>query len=109
MTVWSIRSKAGSVAIRREPYFTDNLIASTSRISLCMNKLISNMIFHQVDYSLFFFSLPIYMHEGEVLILASQSTWPFKQQVICSIQTGEVVSVHTTERKKHKRNCDSES
>lgn len=91
MTVGNIRSKAGSV---KEPYFIDNLIASTGRILLDMDKHISNMNFHQVEYSLFFFlSLPIYMLEGEVLILGSRSTWPFKQQqVICSIQTSDVVT-----------------
>ena len=112
MTVGNIRLKAGSFTISKEPYFTDNLIASTSRILLCMNKLISNMTFHQVEYSLsFFLSLPIYMPEGVVLILASQSTWPFKQQqVICSVQTSGVVpQSYTTGREKHKRNCDSES
>lgn len=111
MTVWNTRSKAGCFTISKKPYFADNLIASTSRILLCINKIISNMIFHQVEYSFFFLFLPIYMLEGEVLMLASQSTWLSKQQLVtCSIQTSGIVPLsHTKGREKHKRNCDSES
>jgi len=49
MTAGNIRTRAVYVIISKEPYLTDNLIASTN------NCIIGNMIFHQVEYSLFSF------------------------------------------------------